>query len=131
MKQFALECPQVGRVLRPFCRITGIKVPDYLRLPKRKRTSPQPSPQGGGGEKPRRLRQPRRRDFSSARDEAAAWLAWSAATKKPVNPKKMSAVAFGYVLHWPRDELCPPPEIGYGGRAFRVPRDYVRPQDED
>ena len=38
--------------------------------------------------------------------------------------------AFGYVLHWPRDGNCPPPEIGYGGRAFpNTPKDYVPPRD--
>ena len=48
---------------------------------------------------------------------------------RPIDLTKLSAVAFGYVLHPPRDGNCPPPEIGYGGRRPRLPKDYVRPKD--
>ena len=34
----------------------------------------------------------------------------------PVNLDRLSAVARGYFVHPPRDDNCPPPEIGYGGR---------------
>ena len=122
MQRFVAECPQVGRTLRPWCRMAGVKPPDYLALPKRAR-APRRRPAA-----PPRLRQPRRRDYTNPRDEARAWMQWSAATHKPVDPRKMSPEAFGCVLHWPRDENCPPPEIGYGGRAFPpLPKDYKRP----
>src|SRR5215472_14242411 len=49
VKVFVAECPQVGRVLRPLCRLAGLTAPDYLRLPKRVlraggHPSPVPSP---------------------------------------------------------------------------------------
>jgi hypothetical protein len=51
---------------------------------------------------------------------------------KPVNLKRLSAVAYGYVLHPPRDGNCPPPEIGYGGRSFpSLPKDYVPQKNWD
>ncbi len=37
MRALAAEAPQVGRLLRPLCKLAGIKPPDYLALPKRKR----------------------------------------------------------------------------------------------
>jgi hypothetical protein len=66
---------------------------------------------------------------------AADAIAWSERTGKPIDPRKIGAVAYGYVLHWPRDGNCPPPEIGYGGRWRRPPkgaapsRDYKPPGD--
>ena len=117
MKAFVVAVPQAGRLLRPICAMAGVKAPDWLALPKRRRPPPRPSP-ARAGEGDGRLRRPRRRDFANARDEALAWMRWSAATKRPVDPRKMSAVALGYILHWPRDGNCPPPEIGYGGRMF-------------
>jgi hypothetical protein len=127
MKAFAADCPQVGRLLRPMCRMLGLKVPEYLALPKRvRRARGDPSRKARGTQ----MARPRRRDFSNPRDEALAWLRWSEATKKPVDPRRMSAVAFGYILHWPRDGNCPPPEIGYGGRMFPpLPKDYEWPKD--
>ena len=47
----------------------------------------------------------------------------------PVNLDRLSAVARGYVMHPPRDDNCPPPEIGYGGRWRRPPKDYAPPRD--
>jgi len=124
MRAFVAECPQVGRVLRPICKMTGVKPPDYLALPKRPR---KPGLRRRPAAAPR-LRQPRRRDFTDPREEALAWMRWSAATGKPVDPRKMSPAAFGCLLHWPKDDNCPPPEIGYGGRAFPpLPKDYKRP----
>ena len=125
MRTFVAECPQVGRVLRPMLRMAGMQAPEYLRLPRRGRSSPRPSPQGGEGEEralPRKRRSPR--------EVAAAAMEWSHRTGKPIDPRKIGAVAFGYVLHWPRDGNCPPPEIGYGGRMFPpLPKDYRRPGD--
>jgi hypothetical protein len=40
MKAFAAQCPQVRRILRPICRMAGMKVPEWLALPRRRRTSP-------------------------------------------------------------------------------------------
>jgi hypothetical protein len=61
---------------------------------------------------------------------AADAIAWSERTGKPIDPRKIGSVAYGYVLHWPRDGNCPPPEIGYGGRWRKPPKDYLPPGDE-
>jgi hypothetical protein len=135
MKAFVSEVPQAGRLLRPMCRMVGIKPPVWLALPRRRRAGaaadpPRPlvrsaaqPPARGEGEGKRRRR--------TAREIAAAAIAKSLRTGKPVDPRKVSPVVFGYVLHWPRDEHCPPPEIGYGGRAFpNTPKDYKPPKDE-
>ena len=45
-------------------------------------------------------------------------------TGKPIDPRKVSSTVWGYIVHWPRDGNCPPPEIGYGGRRRRPPKDY-------
>ncbi len=37
MKEFAAACPQVRRMLRPICKMVGLKLPEYLALPKRVR----------------------------------------------------------------------------------------------
>ena len=128
MQRFVAECPQVGRTLRPLARLSGLGVPDYLALPKRKRV------------------RKKNRVALSAEDEAA--LAKMTArfpdtpparsakralrrmfARLPVDVMKLSAVAAGYFYHPPRDGNCPPPEIGYGGRLFaRLPKDYVRPK---
>ena len=63
------------------------------------------------------------------REVTADAIAWSERTGKPIDPTKIGAVAYGYVLHWPRDGNCPPPEIGYGGRWRRPPKDYKPPED--
>ena len=76
----------------------------------------------GEGEEKRR---PRRR---TEREMAAAWLAWSERTGKPIDIRKVSSKVWGYIVHWPRDENCPPPEIGYGGRRWRPPKDYKPPE---
>ena len=136
MRAFAAECPQVRRILRPICTMAGLKAPDYLALPRRRGgravaapppdgavapPPPRPSPVEGEGEK-RRRRTPR--------EVAAAAMERARRTGKPIDPRRIGAVAFGYVLHWPRDGNCPPPEIGYGGRTFTpLPKDYVRPKE--
>ena len=35
MKAFVAEVPQAGRMLRPICKMAGLKPPDWLALPKR------------------------------------------------------------------------------------------------
>jgi hypothetical protein len=132
MQEFHAACPRVGRILRPMCRMAGLKPPAWLALPKRRRvsekdTSPRlvrsaaQSPQSGEGEVRRRRRTPR--------EVAEAAIARSERTGKPIDPRKIGAVAYGYVLHLPRDGNCPPPEIGYGGRWRRPPKDYVPHQE--
>jgi hypothetical protein len=70
MQEFHAACPQVGRILRPMCRMAGLKPPEWLALPRRGRvsgkdTSPRlirsaaQSPQSGEGEVRRRRRTPR------------------------------------------------------------------------
>jgi hypothetical protein len=122
------RAPQVGRILRPWCHVFGLEVPGWLRLPKRRRArrsdpSPRPtgsspvaeppSPTRGEGEK-RRRRTPR--------EIAEALIAWSERTGKAIDISKVSSVVWGYVVHTPRDENCPPPEIGYASRRWRPPR---------
>jgi len=124
MKQFAADCPQVGRILRPLARMAGLKVPDYVALPKRKR-------------KKRALRLSDEHEAELARltarfpDTPPARSAKRALRRMfaglPVNWDGLSAVARGYVVHPPRDENCPPPEIGYGGRRRPLPTDYKPP----
>jgi hypothetical protein len=119
---------QIGRVLRPFCHFLGLEVPAELRLPRRRGSRahppPRPSPARGEG----KLAGPVRRR-RTPREVAEAAIARSERTGKPIDPRKIGAVAFGYVLHWPRDGNCPPPEVGYGGRWRRPPKDYKPPRD--
>jgi hypothetical protein len=149
-KVFVAECPQVGRVLRPLAIMAGLQVPEWLALPKRARKKDTPTPvdplcgptprlagldreadqrangTGGasGGEGAnggdRALPQRRRR---TAREIAEALMAWSERTGKPIDIRKVSSVVWGYIVHTPRDGNCPPPEIGYGGRGWRPPKD--------
>jgi hypothetical protein len=128
MKAFAADCPQAGRILRPMCRMAGLKPPEWLALPKRPRVRKSGVPQLGekDAEELRRLTA-RFPDTPAARSAKRA-LARSLAGL-PVNLEKMSAVARGYFVHPPRDGNCPPPEIGYGGRRRPLPKDYVPPKD--
>jgi len=136
MRAIFERAPQVGRILRPWCQVFGLEMPEWLRLPKRVRARrsglngaagavapPSPSPIKGEGEvvTKRRRRTPR--------EVAADAIRESERTGKPIDPKKIGAVAFGYTLHWPRDGNCPPPEIGYGGRRRKPPKDYRPPKD--
>ena len=117
---------QIGRVLRPFCHLLGLEVPAELRLPKRRR---------GPGLRRRSAATSRLQDANgrrrrrTPREVAEDAIRESERTGKPIDPKKIGAVAFGYTLHWPRDGNCPPPEIGYGGRRRRPPKDYRPPRD--
>jgi hypothetical protein len=60
MAALVAAAPQAGRVLRPLCHMLAVQLPDYLKLPKRKRVrkvhpSPRPSPTKGEGESRRRV----------------------------------------------------------------------------
>ncbi len=55
----------------------------------------------------------------------------SEAFGKPVDVTKLHPVAYGLLVHPPRDGNCPPPEIGYGGRRRRPPKDYEPPRDDE
>ena len=127
MQAFAADCPQVGRLLRPICRMAGIRPPDYLALPKRKRARKEDASlrlSEADEEELRRLTA-RFPDTPAARSAKRALRRMFAGL--PVDLRQMPAVAVGYFLHPPRDGNCPPPEIGYGGRRRRPPKDYVRP----
>ena len=114
---------QVGRILRPFCHLFGIKPPPALMLPKRMRVRKKKEPLPPH---PAAARFP---DTPAARSAARALARVQAGL--PVDVKKLSAVAYGYFVHPPRDGNCPPPEIGYGGRTWRPPKDYKPPKDWD
>ena len=123
---------QVGRVLQPFCHFLGLEVPAELRLPKRRRVrkgypSPRPSPTRGEGEG--EMIVPNRR--LPAREQAENAMRRSEASGKAIDVAKFTPAAFGWWAHPPRDGNCPPPEIGYGGRRRRLPKDYKPPKDED
>ena len=116
MKAFAAACPQVGRDLRPLCRMVGLRVPDYLALPKRVRRPAQEPALSEEDEAKLARMTARFPDTPPARAAKRALRRGFAGL--PVDVKKLSAVAYGYFIHPPRDEHCPSPEIGYGGRSF-------------
>ena len=132
---------QIGRVLRPFCHFLGLEVPAELRLPKRVRKKDPSRRAIVRGEQrwaeahPTALRDvrsemivPNRRLPAKEQEEDA--VRRSEAAGKPIEVRKFSAVAYGWFVHPPRDGNCPPPEIGYGGRWRRPPKDYKPPRDE-
>ncbi len=127
MKAFAAEVPQVGRILRPLCKMAGMKLPDYLALPKRKRVRKKKEPPRLSEEDEEELRRLTAWFPDTPPARRAKWAVRQTFLGKPVDLTRMSAVARGYFLHPPRDGNCPPPEIGYGGRWPRLPKDYVRP----
>ncbi len=129
MQTFVAEAPQVGRILRPLCRLVGLKPPDYLALPKHKRVRKKaPSLLSEADEAELRRITALFPDIPAGRAAKRVWRRMFEG--KPVDLTKLSAVALGLVLHAPRDGNCPPPEIGYGGRSFpRLPKDYVPPKD--
>jgi hypothetical protein len=130
MRAFIAEAPQqAGRVLRPFFAFMGVPVPAELRLPKRVRVgrsypSPRPSPARGEGEG---MIVPNRR--LAPREQAEDAVRRSEASGKAIDLRKFSAEAYGWFVHPPRDDNCPPPKIGYGGRLRPLPKDYRPPKD--
>ena len=132
MKALLAAAPQVGRIVRPFCHLLGLELPAELRLPKRERerkrwASPTLRLSEADEAKLARLTA-RFPDTPPARSAKRALRRMFAG--KPVDLRKMSAVAAGYFLHPPRDGNCPPPEIGYGGRVFApLPKGFVRVKD--
>jgi len=102
----AAAAPQARRLLGPLCRMMGVKLPAALLVPRRPRARKDPSPRP-----------------STPREKAEDAMRRSLASGKPIDPRKLSAVAYGYVLHTPRNDRCPPVEIGYG-RSRPLPRDY-------
>jgi hypothetical protein len=127
MKAIIAAAPvQIGRVLRPFCHLLGLEVPAELRLPKRRRG---PGLRRHPAAASRLQAENGKRRRRTPREVAEDAIRESERTGKPINPGKIGAVAFGYTLHWPRDGNCPPPEIGYGGRRRRPPKDYRPPKD--
>jgi len=128
MKAIIAAAPQVGRILRPFCHFLGIETPVELRLPKRRRvrTKTAPGLSEADEEKLRRVTA-RFPDTPPARAAKRALRRMYAGLK--VDVTKLSAVAYGYFVHPPRDDNCPPPEIGYGGRSLpKLPKDYEWPE---
>jgi hypothetical protein len=113
------RAPQVGRILRPWCRVFELEMPEWLKLPKRIRKKKPALPPD-----PRAARFP---DTPPARAAARALARELAGL--PVNVDNLSAEARGYYLHPPRDDNCPPPKIGYAGRRRPLPKDYVPPKD--
>ena len=127
MKEFVADCPQAGRILRPLCTMAGLKVPEWLALPKRVRKKAALRLSEADEAELARLTA-RFPDTPPARAAKRALRRMYAGLK--VDVTKLSAVAYGYFVHPPRDENCPPPEIGYGGRSFApLPKDYEWPKD--
>ncbi len=127
MRAFVTEAPQAGRMLRPICEMIGLKPPEWLMLPKRVRKKKEPPRLSEADEAELRRVTAWFPDTPPAR--RAKWALRQTFLGKPVDLTRMSAIARGYFLHPPRDRNCPPPEIGYGGRWPRLPKDYVRPKD--
>ncbi len=125
---FVVACPQAGRILRPLCTLTGLTPPEWLRLPKRarKRRAPLLSEEHEAELARLTARFP---DTPPARSARRALRRMFAGL--PVNFERLGAVARGYVVHPPRDDNCPPPEIGYGGRWRPLPKDYEPPPKDD
>jgi hypothetical protein len=66
-----------------------------------------------------------------AREQAEDAMRRSEASGKPIAVKKFSAEANAWFMHWPRDDNCPPPKIGYAGRRRRPPKDYKPPPKDE
>ena len=127
MRAFVAEAPQAGRMLRPICEMVGLKPPEWLMLPKRVRKKKEPPRLSEADEAELRRITAWFPDSPAGRRGKRIWRRMFEG--KPVDLTKVSAVVLGLVLHPPRDGNCPPPEIGYGGRWPRLPKDYVRPKD--
>ena len=132
MRAFHDAAPQVGRILRPLAHMIGAPVPEWLRLPRRVL--------GAEARRRRAVAAARRRDERAemivpnrrlpAKEQAEDAARRSEEFGKPIDTRKFTPAALGWFLHPPRDGNCPPPEIGYGGRRPRPPKDY-RPMRDD
>jgi hypothetical protein len=131
MAEFFAAAPQVGRILRPLAHMIGATLPAWLKLPRRAR-KPGLRRRSAAASRLRDARAemivPNRR--LPPREQAEDAMRRSEASGKAIDVKKFTPAANGYFLHSPRDGNCPPPEIGYGGRRRRPPRDYQPPRDE-
>jgi hypothetical protein len=116
MQEILAAAPQVGRILRPFCHVLGLELPPELALPRRVRVRKKKDPLPPH---PAAARFP---DTPAARSAARALARMQAGL--PVDVTRLSSVAYGYFVHPPRDDLCPPPEIGYARSRLRLPKDY-------
>jgi hypothetical protein len=121
MKEILAIAAQVGRILRPLARIMGTPLPPELELPKRVRVRKKKEPLPPH---PLAARFP---DTPAARSAARVLARMQAGL--PVDVTRLSAVAYGYFVHPPRDDNCPPPEIGYA-RARPPPKDYEPAREE-
>jgi len=134
MNEFYAAAPQVGKILRPLAEMIGAPVPEWLKLPRRVRGAGlRRRAARSGGLKPTlqeagEMIVPNRR--LPAKEQAEDAVRRSEASGKPIDLARFTPAALGYFLHPPRDGNCPPPEIGYGGRRRRPPKDYVPPRDE-
>ena len=106
MQAMVAAAPQVGRILRPFCHMLGLPLPEWLRLPKRVRVRRKRTP--ASAEQTGQL------DSGLRRNDA-----WEAREReqKPVDVGKLSPVAYGDLIH-PECEAHPvgwrpPNRIGY------------------
>jgi hypothetical protein len=130
IKEFVSACPQAARVLRPLCTMAGLKAPEWLALPKRWRARKKDALGLSEADEAELGRLTARfPDTAAARSAKHALRRMFAGL--PVNLERMSAVARGYFVHPPRDDNCPPPEIGYGGRRRPLPKDYKPPRDDE
>jgi hypothetical protein len=131
MAVFFAAAPQVGRILRPLAHMIGAPLPAWLRLPKRVR-GPGLRREAAAASRLRDARGdmiiPNRR--LPAREQAEDAMRRSDASGKPIDLAKFKPEAFGWWAHPPRDDNCPPPKIGYGGRLRPLPKDYKPPRDE-
>ena len=94
MQAFAAEVPQVGRMLRPICKMAGMKPPDYLALPKRKRVrKKQASRLSEADEEELRRITARFADTPAGRRAKRVWRRMFEG--KPVDLTKLPAVVLG------------------------------------
>ena len=106
----------------------GARVPEWLQLPKRVRVRRKDASRRSALRDARsEMIVPNRR--LPAKEQAEDAVRRSEASGKPIDVRRFSAEAYGWLVHPPRDGNCPPRKIGYAGRRRRPPKDYVPPKD--
>jgi hypothetical protein len=99
MAAIVARAPQVGRILRPFCHLLGLPMPEYLKLPKRVRVR-------------KRRTRPHRRVGCPRQPTTPPHV-----PPKPVDVTKLSPVAYGNIIHAECEAhpvgMWPPNRIGY------------------